>query len=156
MIEIISPATFEHAEAMRGKVRPADIEEYMALTAEGTVEAAVKTGVSMSVKSWAGVIDGEVVCVCGVAPVPQMPESGAVWLVGTELMDRAPIEFLRHSRRILAEMLGVFPHLWNFADSRHTKALQWLQWLGFDIYEPIPLGPYGFPFHLFEIRRPHV
>jgi hypothetical protein len=82
-----------------------------------------------------------------------MEGSGVVWLTGTDLINDAPIEFLRLSRLVLEEMLQVYGHLWNYADSRHTKALQWLQWLGFDIYEPILIGPYGFPFHFFELRR---
>lgn len=155
MIEIVSPATVEHAEALRGRVRDADMDEFMALF-EGDIIDNVKTGLNLSTRSWAGVRDGAVVCVCGVAPVPEMPRSGAVWLVSTYDLEDRPHEFLRHSKRVLREMISVFPHLWNFADARNVKALQWLQWLGFSIREPIPYGPYGFPFHLFELGEPHV
>jgi hypothetical protein len=155
MIEVVSPATHEHVESMRGRIRSADLEEFEALF-EGDIIDNLKTGVSASVKSWAGVVNGEVICVCGVAPVPEMPKSGAVWLVGTDALEANARGFLRHSKDVLNEMLCSFPHLWNFADARNSKALQWLQWLGFAIREPIPYGPYGYLFHLFEIGEPHV
>jgi hypothetical protein len=152
MIQVVSPATLEHVESMRGKIRAADVEEHDALFMRDIMET-LSIGVRDSTKSWAGLIDGEVVCVCGVAEASDKSGSGVVWLTGTDLIDEAPIEFLRLSKLVLAEMLEIYEHLWNYADYRHTKALLWLQWLGFDIYEPIPLPPYGFAFHFFELRR---
>ena len=152
MIQVVSPATVDHALSMMGRVRQVDLDECSACTS-GTIEDALRTGIAVSDQTWAGVEDGVVICVCGVAPVADMPGSGAVWLVSTNEMESAPRQFLRLSRKVLRSMLDIYPHLWNFADSRNVKALRWLQWLGFTIYEPIPYGPYGFPFHLFEMKR---
>jgi hypothetical protein len=155
VIEIVTPATVEHLEDMRGRIRAADIAEFEALF-EGDIFDNLRTGLNVSSKSWAGVLDGRVICVCGVAPISDMPNSGAVWLVGTDDLEHNALGFLRRSRKVLKEMLGIFPHLWNFADARNFKALQWLEWLGFSIREPIPYGPYGYLFHLFEIGEPNV
>jgi len=158
VIEVVSPATVEHALSMINRIRAEDINEHAKVVSpHTTMEDTLRGSVSISEKSWAGVVDGVVICICGVAPIPQMPGSGAVWLISTYDMELHSTEFLKKSRSILVEMLQVFPHLWNYADVANTRALQWLQWLGFSIHEPIPYGPYGYPFHFFEIRRPdHV
>ena len=152
MIVIHSPATIEQALSMMGRIRQADLLEHDAAVG-GAIEDSLRTGLSVSTQTWAGEVDGKVICVCGVAPVPEMEGSGAVWLVSTEELETAPIQFLFHSRRVLRKMLGLYGHLFNFADKRNTRALRWLQWIGFTIYEPIPYGVEGLPFHLFEMRR---
>lgn len=152
MIVVHSPATIEQALSMMGRIRQADLLEHDAAVG-GSIEDSLRTGLNISTQTWAGEVDGKVICICGVAPVQTMPESGAVWLISSEEMEQAPIQFLRLSKQVLRKMLGLYPHLFNFADVRNTRALRWLQWLGFSIHEPIPFGAQQLPFHLFEMRR---
>lgn len=152
MIVVHSPATLEQALSIMGRIRQADLDEHE-VAVGGNIEDSLRTGLAISTQTWAGEVDGKVICVCGVAPVPGMEGSGAVWLVSTTDMEAAPAQFLRLSKKVLAQMLDLYGHLFNFADVRNTKALRWLVWLGFDIYEPIAYGHAGFPFHLFELRR---
>lgn len=152
MIVVHSPATIEQALSMMGRIRQADLLEHDAAVG-GSIEDSLRTGLNISTQTWAGEVDGKVICICGVAPVQAMPESGAVWLISADEIERAPAQFLRLSRQVLKKMLGLYPHLFNFADARNVKALRWLQWLGFSIHEPIPFGVQQLPFHLFEMRR---
>ena len=53
----------------------------------------------------------------------------------------------------VGKMLGIYPEMRGFVDSRYAGALGLLRLLGFDLSEPVPFGPLRAPFCQYTIRR---
>lgn len=147
-------ATHDHLCELCPKVRQADIEEFAAC--DRTVEEVLKDGLQLSTYTWAGLRDGSVVCVFGVASPSVLSGKGVPWMVGSPEIDRCAYAFLQRSRIVIQHMLSLYDHLENYVDVRNTRAIRWLRWLGFEIHPPEPHGPNGMLFHRFEMRRNHV
>jgi hypothetical protein len=97
--------------------------------------------------------DGRVVCMFGVAPVNLLGDTGVPWLLGSDDIERHAVTFLRGSKRYIAEMSRDYRLLTNYVDARNTLSIRWLKWLRFDILAAEPYGPFGLPFHRFELRN---
>ncbi len=152
MVEIlvrpVEPGDVEHvAEHMR----QADLDEIAAIGIDDPVEALTRS-IANSTSCWTGCADGEPGCIFGVVPISMLCGIGSPWLLGTELIPKNAGAFIRHSRPYIHGMLREFPHLFNFVDVRNRKAIAWLKRSGFILHEQQPYGPFGLPFHPFEMR----
>jgi len=96
--------------------------------------------------------DGKLANMFGVSPINFVQGIGSPWMLATPEFDRHPRAVIRHCRRYIPPMLAVFPHLVNHVDARNVRSVAWLRWLGFEMHDPEPYGPYGVPFHKFEMR----
>ena len=74
----------------------------------------------------------------GVAPVPDDPQVGHLWMLACETFDNAPGELQALSLLVFCEMLDEFPRLENFIDSRKVRALEMLRSLGFAVEPALP------------------
>ena len=54
----------------------------------------------------------------------------------------------------LTQMHEVHPVLRNVVDARNTVSIRWLEWLGFTLGTPQPMGVCGLPFIPFEMSAP--
>lgn len=151
MVEIVK-ADIPHACALLTRVRLADREEFAAFSGH-TPAKVLEMGLRASSPAYAGLINGRVMTLFGVAPRSLLTGSGVPWLVGAQELERHQVVFLRRCRPILAQFLNLYPHLENYVDARNTVAIRWLRWLGFTLHEARPVGLAGLPFHRFEIRR---
>lgn len=147
----IRPATVEDALAL--VLRQADREEVEALTGRDAREALVES-VVRSAAAWAGLANGELVCLFGVVPMSLVGVTGIPWLLGSDAVTRYGRPFLRRNRAYLREMLREFPVLRNVVDARNTVSIRWLEWLGFTLGTPQPMGVCGLPFIPFEMSAP--
>ncbi len=86
--------------------------------------------------------DGLPVAVWGACPHPLDPDSGLVWMVGTEDVRGTGRAGARLSRTALARIRPHFRQLVNWVHVEHRRAIAWLWWLGFHI-ERTPVGPGG-------------
>lgn len=152
MVPEIVPAKAEHIAAIAANVRAADRAELWASSCSAPGDV-LKRGLSVSAKTWTGMIDGVPVCMFGVAPASVMAGAGRPWMVGTDMLDRYPRTFLRRCRPMVYEMLDMFPYLENYVDFRNTRAIEWLRWLGFSFSEPELIGPFRLPFLRFYMMR---
>jgi hypothetical protein len=141
------------ADALALVLRQADCEEVETLTGRDPHEALVES-VERSAAAWAGLADGELVCLFGVVPLTLVGITGIPWLLGAESVTRYGRPFLRRNRAWLREMLREFPVLRNVVDARNTVSIRWLAWLGFTLGTPQPMGVRGLPFIPFEMRVP--
>jgi hypothetical protein len=148
----IVPATDEHVTQMLPHVRQADRNEVMAAGGR-TVEDLLGRCVEQAELAWSGLVNDEVACIFGVTGVSVISETGIPWMIGTDLIDKHAKAFLRRNRPIVATMLTRYPYLKNYVDVRNTKAIEWLQWLGFKILPAEPFGVYRMPFHPFELAK---
>ena len=147
----IRPAMVEDALAL--VLRQADREEVKALTGRDPREALVES-VERSAAAWAGLANGELVCLFGVVPVSLVGVTGIPWLLGSDAVTRYGRPFLRRNRTYLREMLREFPVLRNVVDARNTVSIRWLEWLGFTFGAPQPMGVRGLPFIPFTMSAP--
>ncbi|HGW4611439.1 TPA: hypothetical protein ACNIE9_002769 [Enterobacter chengduensis] len=148
----IVPATADHIEAMLPHVRQADVEEFLA-TNGWSPRRVLETGLRTSTFCCAGLVNGEVVTIFGVAPASMIGGSGIPWLVGTDALEKYQRTFLRRCGKVVNAMLTVYPYLENYVDARNRVARVWLHWLGFTIEEPKPYGIQRLPFHRFHMER---
>jgi hypothetical protein len=150
-IEVV-PATAAHIEALIPNVRQADLDEFAAINGWGA-RRVLETGLRTSTFTVAGLADGRVVTVFGVAPASMLGGAGIPWLVATDELEKYQFAFLRRCRNGVNAMLDVYPYLENYVDERNHVAKAWLHWLGFTIEEAAPIGIAGLNFHRFHQER---
>jgi len=143
----IRPATPDDAHAL--VLRPSDRLEAEAWSHDPPATT-VEHSIRQSSEAWAGLADGELVCVFGVAPLSLVGVTGIPWLLGSVAIERHQRAFLRRNREFIDRWQADYPVLRNFVDARNTTSQGWLRWLGFRIDPPVPYGVSGLPFHPFE------
>ena len=150
----IVPALFGHIPTIAANIREADRVELRAAWYMTPLDCMFH-GLKYSEKAWTGLIDGVPVCMFGCVPSSILGNVGRPWMVGTKSLDDHPLVFLRRCKRsgCFREMRERFDILENYVDVRNKRAIEWLIWLGFDIWMPAEkIGPYKLPFFRFEMR----
>ena len=149
MVEVrLAPVAPGHIDAVAAAMRPADRAEVWA-AAHLTPMAAVSESVARSETAFTGLADGRPALIAGVGRASLLGATGVPWMLGTGLIERHPLAFLLHSRRVVADWRRNFARLVNRVDARNRAAVRWLAWLGFRIDPATPFGPEGLPFHPF-------
>lgn len=143
------------AEQLAANLRRADLEEIVAASGGDPLEI-IQDSVAMTPRCRAFLVDGELACLFGMAPIGLLGETGAPWLLGTPVIERHPSALIRFAFPYLAEMLADRPHLVNYVDARNAKSIRWLKRLGFTFHPAAPYGAAGLPFHRFELRLEDV
>lgn len=148
------PARDIDARLLAIKMRPADAAEGEALGFSGQEGRyrALREAIEVSRDPRTVFLGRHLVCMYGVKPLTALGGGGMPWIMTTDQVERHPAAFLRGTRRWIEQARQEWSLLANCVDARHVKAIQWLRWLGFTIHPATPTGPYGLPFHLFELR----
>ena len=146
----IRRSTSDDVEELIARLRPDDRAE-LEISTTMPVPQAIRASVAATLAPYTVTIDGQVACIFGVM-VLSLLYPAAPWMLATETFGREPLRTARISARLLRSMLRLHGHLQNYVDVRNTLAIQWLKWLGFEMSEPLPFGPYGRLFHRFEKR----
>lgn len=148
----VTPATMDDVRELAPIVRDSDRDEIWA-TSRRCPEAALTTCLKMSDTAWAARMNGDLICMFGVASLSLITKTGTPWMISSDHLTKYSFAFLGHCRQYIAEMLEDYPVLVNHVDARNTASKLWLRWVGFDV-QPYP-EPYGVlekPFHKFEMR----
>lgn len=148
----IVPATQAHIEEILPRVRQADIDEFKA-SGGWDARRVLECGLRTSTFCCAGLINGRVITIFGVAPGSIIGGTGLPWLVGTNDLEKYQRTFLRRCRKVVHAMLTVYPYLENYVDERNHVAKTWLKWLGFELDSAAPFGVNGLLFHRFHMER---
>jgi len=148
----IVKAEHDHIAPIAASIREADRAELWAIACVSPEEG-LRLSLDASSAAWTAFFDRSPVCMFGVSPEPVLAGVGVPWMIGAKALDRHPVTLLRYCRPYLAEMISGYVTLINWIDARNTKGIRWLKWLGFQIDSPKPSGPFGLPFHRFEMRR---
>lgn len=136
---------------MAARLRASDRQELIASTGEEPV-----IGLAASAKMgncWVAEYEGVPVAMFGLPIVSQLPVTGLPWMMGTDWLDENKLTFGRVSVDVVEGWKASVGYMVNHVDSRNRAAVEWLSWLGFDIEEAVPFGPYGVPFHKFTWER---
>lgn len=153
-VEVV-PALAEHAVAVGAAARPADRQELWA-SHRLTPRRAIEGGMIVSPDARTALFDGVPACVFGCNPGSLLGGQATPWMIGTPLLERYPLAFLRRSRPVVADWAARYTALRNHVDARNTLAVAWLRWLGFSIGEPEPYGVDQLPFHPFSMEVRNV
>jgi len=144
---------FEPADAgaLAPRLRAADLREIDAATGERALDAIERC--TRSSDPCLSVVDGQVIAVFGV--VPDGPERGIVWMVGSDEIASRAIPFARIMRPWVGRLQERYRILWNFADARNEVHLRWIRWCGFTIHRTLEAHGVGrVPFCEFSRVRP--
>lgn len=128
-------------------IREADQHECFAGTGLGVASYMASVWPLLAHKRVARDENGEVLCAWGVDP----GETGVghVWLFATNAAVIKAAAIHRHLKREFGVILGMYPRLECWADSRNVKHHEWLRWLGFKEKGEAPFGLMGLPFKHF-------
>jgi hypothetical protein len=148
----VVPAERTHARDLAPIMRAADRDEIWAAAALSPLDGLV-VSLNCSLAAWCWRVEGQPACLFGVSSESVLSGVGMPWLLSSDLVERRQLEFLRHYRPFLGEMLTLFPILRNWVDARYALSIRWLRWMGFALHPAEPYGPFGMPFHRFEMRR---
>ncbi|WP_374312426.1 phage protein Gp13 family protein [Dongia sp.] len=137
---------------MAANLRAADRAELIAVQGYDDALGAISLSVLRSTETWVGEDESGVVCMFGVGPITLLTGTGRPWMLATDRLDRWPVALNKLVGGYLRRMLDQYPHLENWVDSRNTRHVQWLRRLGFTLHPAQPAGPFGVPFHRFEME----
>jgi hypothetical protein len=144
----IVKGTMAHVDYLAKNMRVSDVNEVWASSMSTPMESLTRAfSLSSDGDIWTGLIGEEVVCMAGVVSIPNLNRCGSPWLLGTDLVDKHGLRFLRNSPKFLNTLHAKYDHLVNFVDARNTTAIKWLRWLGFTIHSAQSHGKLGLPFH---------
>jgi hypothetical protein len=95
---------------------------------------------------WVGDVNGEIFGFWGLIAPSLLSDRAYLWFYSTPSLCRHIFRFIRHSRRVTAELLTYFPILVGHGQATDVHSLRWLRWCGAQFGTPQgPLIP-------FEIR----
>ena len=137
-----------HVPHLAERMRQADRDEVWAWRMVTPTEA-LRGSLASSTLAWTGLLDEEPICMFGAGGGSLTGGVARPWLLGTDRIEEIPATFARMSRVALAQIVAVWPALSNWSDARHERAHAWLEWLGFTMGAPQPMGPFGMPFRPF-------
>lgn len=154
IVEVRTP-TVEDGRHLIEHMRAADRDEMLATIGDMCPLLAMDTVLARSSHKWAVFADGRLIMMLGLVPSGSLltsPEAEP-WMLGTRALERLPGVLTRVARQYLAVMKGHYPRLANHVDARNTVSIKWLRRIGFTVHpETVPFGPYGLPFHYFEMN----
>lgn len=140
-------ATQEDIDAILRTARQENVDELEVLGIG--LQDALLWSLDHSSEACVALLDGEPVCAFGVVATDQQGV-GRPWMVGTSAIDRHSFAFLRSSKIVIADLLTRWDLLVNYADTRNSRGLRWLRFMGFTIHPAELIGEKPMPFHRFE------
>lgn len=143
----VVPARFEHAAELAATMRPEDRAECEA-SGYASAQEALEAGLTNSDEAWAIFFGGELGALVGV----DVFEAGAyIWCLTGRVVDRVKLSFWRVSLAIVEQCRRRHGPLFCLADRRYSRALSWLERLGFIFTREVPHPSSGEPFHVMTI-----
>lgn len=150
--EVVRKPDIFDVEYLIDHIRPEDQEEVDALDGS-TVEQALEETPDLLGNSFVWEVDGKVVCMFGVTPCEDHEGVGIIWLLATSEFDKYTKMFAIRCKRVFEEVIKDYEYLFNYVYSENKKSIKWIEWLGFTVHDPEPLGREGAAFHRFDMIR---
>ena len=87
---------------------------------------------------WLGRADGIDACAAGLIPATLFDPEPYLWMISTRLAESHPFLFARWSRKVVAEILDLYPSIIGLCHCDNDSGRRWLEWLGarFDDFHP--------------------
>lgn len=144
------------AGPMARALRVSDLRELSAM-GKPDAEQAIVFSVKHCDHAWSGWLGDEPVAIGGIGRIGSMAVPfGMPWMLGTDLLDRYPLETVRKTRRLFERMAAEYPNQYNWVHVENGLSIAWLSWLGYNVRPAKPHGPMGEKFHLFTLGTTYV
>ena len=85
---------------------------------------------------WIGCVDDDPLCVYGLTAPTFLSDRAYLWLWTTSHFDRHVFTFIRHSQRVVEDMLRHYPTIVGHGQVGADRSLRWLRWLGAEFGTP--------------------
>ncbi len=85
---------------------------------------------------WIGSADGKILAVWGLIPPTLLSDIAYLWMFTTKHFPGHEFMLVRHSQRLLPQMLRDYPIIRGHGAIGHDRSLRWLRWLGAEFSEP--------------------
>jgi hypothetical protein len=139
----IHAPTPEALEAIASRMCAEDVAELTAIGWASPLDAVLQS-CDASREAYIAYWDGQPQAAFGVADFSLDTTLGVPWMLSTGPRGKVAREFIRVSRKYIAEVSPLYTALFNFVDARHLRAQRWLLSLGFMPYKVHECN--GFPF----------
>jgi hypothetical protein len=83
-----------------------------------------------------GEIDGKIACVWGLVPPTLLSDQAYMWLLTTDLMQEHQFVLVRHSQRVIEDVLKKYNMITGVCIVGENKSIRWLKWLGAEFGKP--------------------
>lgn len=127
------PSRWEDVAIIARNMRPEDVAEIQAASGSNPDQALFEGLLTSAFGGRTVTVClpyGEPVAMMGVTPSGQA-DVGVVWLLASTNVHKIKTQFIRESRKQLAEITKGYRVVYNFTDARNTLHHRWLQWTGF-------------------------
>lgn len=151
-IEVVQ-ARAVHARSIARRMREADRVEVRLASGKTPFEA-LAFSLRKSDVAFVALKDGRPEVMFGVGAINVIAGIGAIWLLGTDEIDRNVVRFLRSSVEWRNRLLSRYPILRNFVHDENVVTKRWLEWLGAEFTGSHLFN--GYPFTMFEMRADDV
>ena len=132
----VIPGTKAHAHSILSNMRGIDLVEVerIGVDPRKTMEEAM----ARAVVTWAGTIDGKLVCLGGIEQASILSDCAYLWLVTTKAVEDHPFIFVRRSQMVLSAIFQDYGYrmVYGVVDKDFDRSIKWLRWLGFEIDPP--------------------
>ena len=79
---------------------------------------------------WIGCVDDDPLCIYGLTAPTFLSDRAYLWLWTTSHFDQHVFTFIRHSQRVVEDMLRHYPTIIGHGQVGADRSLRWLRWLG--------------------------
>ena len=138
----VIPAKAAHVLELACTIRAEDRLEIGAHH-RGSIMGALYRSYKVSTHCWTAMLDDKVMFMFGVSPISAVTRVGSPWLIAADGLEKVQRQFIKECRVHLQEIADVYPDLRNHVDVRNDAAIRWLEWMGFEMADPIPYGVNG-------------
>lgn len=149
---VVRNSTLEDVERLHEKLRDSDVQEVKASHGY-TPKQALELSIDKSIFSCTIEKSGCVVGCFGVYSDNILGDSGSIWFLSSDELDKMKIRFVMNSYYFVDMCLGFYRTLTNYVDARNTKSIEWLKFLGAVIEPAMPFGVEQLSFHRFTFVR---
>lgn len=103
---------------------------------DGVDQLSMYQAMSNSSRVWIGIDGAQVFCVWGLVPPSLLSDRAYLWLYTTEHLHSHIFALVRHSQRMVEQMLQHYPTLVGHCKLDQPKSIRWLRWLGAEFSDP--------------------
>jgi hypothetical protein len=79
---------------------------------------------------WLGLADGMEAAAAGLIPKTIFDDEPYLWMITTKLALQHPLRFTRWSRKVVDEILDLYPSVIGLCHCDNVSGRRWLEWLG--------------------------
>ena len=151
MMAHVEDCKFEHIAPVAINMRADDVREIWC-SSKSRPLMALKSSFFLCPNAKTIMVDDKPAAIFGINRLSVLNDTGIPWLLGTPKLEGISYKFVKYSRIYLQKMSKDFARLENHVDARNTASIKWLRWLGFDIMEAKPYGPFEVLFHKFSME----